>query len=167
MRNDWDIVDPTHETALFDRFHLAAWPTQAIRVGIVEDHALSALSLQLVLESIPGVEVVMQASNGQQGIEAVSSVQPDVVFMDIGMPVMDGVECSRLLKRWSPNTKIIAFTSRTTTHDVFDALQAGADAFVVKGCELSGIKKAIDSVMANQRWIDPAVEEASLVRKIG
>ena len=105
---------------------------QHVRVLIVDDLSRSRDGLRTLLETWPGVEVVGEAVDGLDAILMVEKGQPDVVLMDAKMPVLDGLEATRLIKHRWPEVRIIMFTMYAN-HRI-NALAAGADAFLVKGC---------------------------------
>ncbi|MEO8609555.1 MAG: response regulator transcription factor [Chloroflexota bacterium] len=99
---------------------------------IVDDHEMVAASLVIALEDSVGIEIVGQAANGSEGIEMVGKLLPDVVLMDIQMPVMDGITATKLIHQKYPQVKIIALTASTSTADKEAALAAGAHRFLQK-----------------------------------
>lgn len=103
-----------------------------IRVLIADDRPPSRNGLRALLTSWPAVEAVYEAADGLEALQLAEYVQPDVVLMDVCMPVMDGLEATRLLKcRW-PKIKVVALSIHAAYRT--DALTAGADGFLVKGC---------------------------------
>lgn len=103
-----------------------------IRVLIADDYARSRSGLRALLATCPEVEVVGEAVNGQEAIHQVAECHPDVVLMDARMPMMDGMEATRQIKRRWPKVKVVIFTIYTRYRT--EALAAGADAFLIKGC---------------------------------
>jgi DNA-binding NarL/FixJ family response regulator len=104
---------------------------QPTRVLIVDDSARAREGLRALLVTWPGVVVVGEAVNGQDAIHRVVDCRPDVVLMDLHMPVLDGVQATQQIKRQWPTVTVIVLTMYMTEQQV--ALAAGADAFVVKG----------------------------------
>jgi DNA-binding NarL/FixJ family response regulator len=113
-------------------------PTRAL---IADDLTRSRQGLRAVLEMWPTVEVVCEAADGQEAVHCVEECRPDVVLMDARMPVMDGLEATRLIKERWPEVKVIVLT----TYPEYQAyaLAAGADAFLVKGCPAEELLRAI------------------------
>lgn len=104
-----------------------------LRVLIADDHDLFAEALTVTLQLDERLEVVGRARDGREAIELASSLQPDVVLMDLHMPVLDGVEATREVRQLSPETRVVVVTSSTSTEDERRAREAGASAYVRKG----------------------------------
>lgn len=113
-----------------------------VRVMIADDRRFSREGLQALLATAPEVEVVGEAVNGSEAVRMVEHMRPDVVLMDVKMPVMDGLEATREIKRRQPNTKVVMLTMYITHQG--DALAAGADDFLVKGCP---VEKLLGSIL--------------------
>lgn len=105
---------------------------KSIRVLIADDHARSRNGLRALLATSPEVKVVGEATDGREAVSLAEEYRPDVVLMDIRMPVMDGLEATRYLKDHWPNIKVIGLTMYNALRA--DALAAGVDAFLTKGC---------------------------------
>lgn len=114
---------------------------QPIRILIVDDHQRSRSGLRALLATSQEVEVVGEATNGQEAIRLVEAYQPDVVLMDVQMPVMDGLEASRQIKRRWPTVKVILLTVYNAHRA--KALATGADIFLAKGCPMETLWAAI------------------------
>lgn len=106
--------------------------TEAIRVIIVDDESLVRAALRVFLESSDGFELVGEADNGADAITLVRATQPDVVLMDVQMPIMDGIETTQRLTREFPGLKIVALTTFSTERVIVPMLSAGASGFLVK-----------------------------------
>ncbi|GEB94415.1 response regulator [Microbacterium lacticum] len=106
--------------------------TEAIRVIIVDDESLVRAALRVFLESADGFELVGEADNGADAITLVRATQPDVVLMDVQMPIMDGIEATQRLTREFPGLKIVALTTFCTERVIVPMLSAGASGFLVK-----------------------------------
>jgi len=114
---------------------------QYIRVLIADDRLSSRNGLKALLVTQPGIEIVGEAADGQETILFVEQCRPDVVLMDVRMPLIDGLEATRIIKdRW-PEVKVIVLTMYPS-HQA-EALAAGADAFLVKGCPAEDLLEAI------------------------
>ena len=133
-----------------------------IRTLLVEDHELERLGLSIMLEQAENIELVGQAENGIKGVELAKSLLPDVIIMDIGLPIIDGIEATKRIKQFNPNSKILIFTSRDNSDDIFEAFQSGADGYVMKDASRDQICTAIRSVSEGVAWIDPAIAKLVL-----
>ncbi|MBQ3641306.1 response regulator transcription factor [bacterium] len=128
-----------------------------IRVLLVEDHKMVRLGLSLVFDNTEGIKLIGEAENGKQGVQMSSKLSPDVVLMDIGLPEMDGIQATELIKKQNPNVKVLIFTSRESDDDVFDSLAAGADGYIMKGADEAQMISAIKAVADGTAWLDPAI----------
>lgn len=128
-----------------------------IKVLLVEDHTMIRMGTALVIEKTEGIELVAQAEDGEKGVNAAKEFLPDVILMDIGLPVMDGIEATRQIKELNLNSKILIFTSRENDDDVFAALAAGADGYIMKGATPEQLISAITAVSEGTAWLDPAI----------
>ena len=118
----------------------------SIKVLLVEDHKMVRLGLSLVFEHCDGVELIGEADDGKKGVEMALKLLPDVVLMDIGLPELDGIQATSIIKKNNKNIKVLIFTSRETDDDVFDSLSAGADGYIMKGSNEEQIINAIKAV---------------------
>lgn len=128
-----------------------------IRVLLVEDHTMTRMGLSLVLSQAQGIVMIGEAEDGQKGIEFAKQLLPDVILMDIGLPVIDGIEATKLIKEAGLNSKILMFTSRDSEDDVFASLASGADGYVMKGINPEQLQNAIKAVNEGTAWLDPAI----------
>lgn len=133
-----------------------------IKVLVVEDHTMTRLGLQMVLEQAENIDVVGLAEDGKKGVELAKELSPDVILMDIGLPVMDGIEATRTIKEQGSPAKILIYTSRDCGDDVFSALSAGADGYIMKGADENQLRMAISSVAEGVAWLDPAIAKLVL-----
>jgi DNA-binding NarL/FixJ family response regulator len=117
------------------------------RVLIADDHDVVRQGFRLVLGSQPDIEVVGEASNGREAIEQARRLRPDLVLMDVIMPVMDGLEATRRLKAEMPGVCVLMFTSHEEPEYLLEAIEAGAAGYVLKGAPVSrligGIRRAL------------------------
>ena len=133
-----------------------------INVLLIEDHKMVRLGLSLVFENTDGITLVGEADNGKKGVELALKLSPDVVLMDIGLPEMDGIQATAMIKKSNPNMKVLIFTSRDSEDDVFDSLSAGADGYIMKGANEEQMISAIKAVAEGTAWLDPAIAKLVL-----
>lgn len=120
--------------------------TDLIRVLLVDDHPLVIDGIQARLESGGGIEVVGQAGNGREAIEQVRSLRPDVVLMDVSMPVMNGLEATRELRLCSPETRVLILSMHDNREYMVELMQSGARGYILKDVSATEMVKAIETV---------------------
>src|SRR5690606_4172543 len=135
-----------------------------LRIIVVDDNDQVRLGLSTLLSAQADFEVIGQATNGRQAIDFVSSSRPELVLMDVGMPVMDGIEACQRIKEMFPDTKVIMLTSHDNDTDVFASLAAGANGYCLKDVDFDRLMTAIKSVAAGDCWLDSMI--ASKVVKL-
>jgi DNA-binding NarL/FixJ family response regulator len=128
-----------------------------IRVLVVDDHAIVRDGICSLLALAGDMEVVGEATNGLEGLEKVSELLPDVVLMDIAMPVMGGLEAIRRIRKEFAGTKILALTQYDDKEHVFPAIQAGATGFVSKTAASSELAHGIRAVFAGESYLSPSI----------
>jgi DNA-binding NarL/FixJ family response regulator len=130
-----------------------------IRVAIADDQALVRLGLRVLLESEDDVELVGEAADGRQALALVRSARPDVVLMDVRMPVMDGLEALRTIAADPAltGTRVVVLTTFELDEYVFEALRAGASGFLIKDSEPADILRAIRVVAGGESLLSPTV----------
>ena len=117
-----------------------------IRVVIADDHRLFAEALEAILEGDSRIDVVGRARNGQEAVELVSTLDPDLVLMDISMPVMDGVEATSQIMDTAPEVRVLMLTGSNSSADVDRSRRAGAAGYVTKDRIASQLIEAIIDV---------------------
>lgn len=127
-----------------------------VRVLLVEDHTIVRQGLRRLLEE-KGVEVVGEAENGRKGIEAARNLKPDVVVMDISMPRLGGIEATRRIRKELSGTKVIILTIHLDENYIFKALDAGANAYLVKETASEDLYEAIETVMRGETYFSPKI----------
>jgi DNA-binding NarL/FixJ family response regulator len=143
----------------------------SIRVLIADDHALFRRGLEMVLQGEAGLELVGQASDGQEAVQLAGEVVPDVVLMDIRMPKMTGIESARQMKEVAPSAKIIILTISDEDDDLFEAIRAGASGYLLKDIPLDELADSVRAVHGGQSLINPSMagklltEFATLARR--
>ena len=126
----------------------------AIRLVIADSHQLFRAGLGLLLSSEEGIALVGEAAHGLETIEVVSTLQPDVVLLDITMPGIDGVGILRPIKQQSPATKLLMLTAARDDGLILKALRAGAKGYLSKDTTVSHLTKAIQAVHEGELWVD-------------
>ena len=128
-----------------------------IKVLIADDQELIRQSLQIVLDSKPDIEVSDVAADGQEVIRCIRKQKPDVILMDIRMPKMDGVQCTKIIKENYPEIKIIILTTFDDDEYVYNALKFGASGYLLKGVSMDELENAIKTVYRGQAMINPDI----------
>ena len=128
-----------------------------IKILLVEDHIMARMGTAMFIKSTEGFELLGQAEDGVQAIDLALRLKPDVILMDIGLPKIDGIEATKKIKDSGLETSILMLTSREAREDVFAALSAGADGYIMKGSNLETLTSAIKSVSQKAGWLDPMI----------
>ncbi len=129
------------------------------RILIAEDHGILREGLRVLLSSEPDLEVVGEATDGQNAIRLAAQLQPHLVLMDLSMPLTNGTEAIPAIKRRLPETKIIALTVHKTEEYVRATLDAGADGYVLKDDTHHELITAIRSVLNGKTYLSPGITE--------
>jgi DNA-binding NarL/FixJ family response regulator len=130
------------------------------RLLIADDQALVRVGLRKIMETEPQTMVVGEASNGNEAVSAARALRPDVILMDIRMPVLDGIEATRRIIRELPGTRILILTTFGLDSYVYDALRAGASGFMLKDAPPEEIVAAVRIVASGDALLAPAVTRA-------
>ena len=128
-----------------------------IRILTADDHPLIRAGVSSFLATEVGLEVVAEATNGEEALERYRERRPDVVLMDLSMPVMDGLAATRAILEEFPEARIVVLTTYAGDEDIHRALDAGAMGYLVKDMMVADVLKVIRMVMAGRRGIPPAV----------
>lgn len=124
-----------------------------INVLIADDHAILRKGLKLLLEFEDGIAVVGEAANGREAVRLAKKLQPDVVIMDIAMPLLGGIEATRQICQELTNTQVLVVSATPDEQQVQDALGAGARAFVAKHTSLANVPIAVREVFAGNTFV--------------
>ncbi|MGQ1839187.1 response regulator [Kocuria turfanensis] len=130
------------------------------RVLVVDDQPLMLEALKSFFSAEPGFDVIGTASNGREAVDRCLVSDPDVVLMDMKMPVMDGIEATREITSRSPRSKVLALTTFSTLEFVVPALRAGAAGYLVKDARPDEIITAVNQVLDNEIALSPAIARA-------
>ncbi|MCB9113234.1 MAG: response regulator transcription factor [Anaerolineales bacterium] len=137
----------------------------SIRVLLVDDHAVVRQGLKMFLGLDPDLDVVGEAENGEEAIRLIPDLNPEVVLMDLLMPVMDGIEAITHIRQEFPNIEVIALTSVLEDEAVMKAMRAGAIGYLLKDTQAEELRRAIKAAAAGQVQLSPQAA-ARLMREV-
>jgi DNA-binding NarL/FixJ family response regulator len=138
------------------------------RIVLAEDHALVRTGMCLLLESIPNVKVVGEASDGMEALRLIEQLRPDCVLMDLAMPGMSGVEAVRRSRAQFPNIPILVISMHADEAYVHKALVSGASGYLLKGSDKKELELALRAILRGETYLTPAISKtlvAALARK--
>jgi len=130
---------------------------QPIKILLVDDHTILRIGLRLLLQKLPGIRTVSEAGSCSAALEQIAAETPDLIIMDAHLPGIDGIEGTRRILAQHPGLKIMMLSADCKAGLVWDALRAGALAYVSKENSQAEITSAIDSVMAGEAYLSPKV----------
>jgi DNA-binding NarL/FixJ family response regulator len=133
--------------------------TGPIRVVIVDDHPMMREGMRALVASLPDIDVVGEAGDGDSARRETQLTRPDVVVMDLHMPGTNGVDATRQILHLAPQTRILVLTMFEDDESVFAAMRAGASGYLIKGAQQDEIIRAIRSVAAGQAIFGPSVAQ--------
>jgi DNA-binding NarL/FixJ family response regulator len=128
--------------------------TESIKVLIVEDHLLTRLGLTMVLNAWPTITVVGEADNGITALDLINEIKPDVAVVDIGLPQMDGIECTTIVKSSKSNSRILLRSSHQEDDAILAVIGSGADGYCLKDSSDAVLISAIETVASGYAWLD-------------
>jgi DNA-binding NarL/FixJ family response regulator len=128
-----------------------------LRVVLADDHEVVRTGMRSLLESTPGMAVVGEARDGEEAIARAAELRPDVVVMDVTMPVLDGAAATERLSREYPDVKVLVLTAHDDRAHLTRLLQAGAAGFVLKRAAADELVRAIRAVAAGGTYVDPVL----------
>ena len=134
-----------------------------IKVLIADDHPLMRHGLATLLGADPSLQIVGEAKNGADAVEKAGELKPDVIVMDLSMPVMDGVEATRRIREANPDIKVLILTTYGTSADIAHAIDAGASGALVKDAEYDRLVSAIQALADGGTAFSPEIE--TMLRK--
>jgi DNA-binding NarL/FixJ family response regulator len=141
--------------------------SEAIRILVVDDHHVVRQGLVALLNIMPGIDVIGQASDGAEAIRLYSTLHPDVTLMDLQLPGIPGVETIRRIRQTDPSARFIVLTTFDGDEDIYRALEAGARAYLLKGMTVEELTAAIKAVHAGKTRIAPNIAEKLAERMSG
>ena len=136
--------------------------SEVIRVYVTDDHHIVRRGIKQLLETEPGIEVVGEATNGREAVADMDKLKPDIVLMDLVMPIMDGIEAIRQIKAGHPSIQVLVLTSFATDDKVFPAIKAGALGYLIKDTGPDELVRAIRQVHQGQLTLHPTIAQKLL-----
>ncbi|KUN00738.1 LuxR family transcriptional regulator [Streptomyces yokosukanensis] len=134
------------------------------RVVVADDQTVVREGIVMLLGLLPGVEVVGAAGDGEEAVQLVGELSPDVVLMDLRMPRCDGVEATRRIRTQYPDTQVVVLTTYADDESLFPALRAGARGYLTKDAGGDEIVRAVESVLSGDAGLSPSVQRRLLER---
>jgi DNA-binding NarL/FixJ family response regulator len=130
---------------------------ESVRVLIADDHPMFRKGLRGLMQSVDGVEVVGEATGGEEAIALAENLQPDVVLMDINMPGVNGIEATRRILHVNPSIGVLVLTMYEDDDSVFAAMRAGARGYLLKGVDQAEVLRAINAVSSGEAIFSPSI----------
>ena len=137
--------------------------SRPIRILIVDDHSIVREGLRALIEGKPGLELAGEAANGEEGVRQALNLSPDVILMDLQLPVLDGIHAIEQIKASDPGARILVLTSFADDEQVFAAVRGGALGYLLKDASPQELIEAIRSVYTGQPSLHPSVARKLLV----
>jgi len=128
------------------------------RVLVVDDHAVIRRGVQGILRAYPEWELCGEAENGQEAIKLAETLKPEIIIMDVSMPVLNGLEATRIIHELLPNTRILLLTLHSSTELVRTAFRAGARGYVLKSDAEHELVRALNVVIGDGTYVSPGID---------
>lgn len=128
-----------------------------LRIILADDHRLVRAGIRALIESIPNVEVIGEAANGEEALALAKKLLPDVALLDLAMPDLNGILVTEALARECPSVKVVILSMHRTPEFVLHALRAGAQGYIVKDGAASELEAAIDALVRGEAYLSPAI----------
>ena len=132
-----------------------------VRILIADDHQVVRTGLRALLESRTGWQVCAEAANGREAVEKAGQLKPDVAVLDIGMPLLNGVEATRQIRKLSPQTEVLILTMHDSEVLVQEVLEAGANGYILKDDADRNLVAAVDALRRHKPYLSSRVSEAA------
>ena len=133
-----------------------------ISILIVEDNTLTRFGLNTALKTMHGIKLITESEDGESAVELAKELKPDIVLINLGLPGINGIEATRLIKEFDKEIKVIILTSHNNEDEVWAAFGAGANAYCLKDIEPERLIQVIESVYDGAAWLDPAISNMVL-----
>ena len=141
--------------------------SDSIRLLLADDHVMLRQGTAELLRREPDLEVVGEAGDGQQAFEMAFTLKPDIVIMDVRMPILSGIEATRRIREQFPQVQVLVLTAHDDDQYVFSLLQAGASGYLLKTAPVGDLIKAIRQVRAGESPLDPTIARKVVVSMSG
>ncbi len=135
---------------------------QRIRVLLADDHRVVLSGFRSMLDAQSDIEVIGEAANGREAVEKAEQLHPDVVVMDVTMPVLNGIEAVRQMVRVAPAIRVLALSMHKDAVYVREMLRAGAKGYLLKDCQEADLLSAVRAVYLGKGWLSPDISDAVL-----
>ena len=139
----------------------------SIRILLAEDHTIVREGFCSLIEKLPDMEIVGQASDGQETIEMALQLDPDIIIMDVGMPVLNGIEATKQIKAERPDIKVLALSKHDDHESVIGMVKSGMSGYLLKDCTFDDLVKAIRVVMTDGSYLSPKITNIVLKEGVG
>ena len=143
---------------------------ELIRILLADDHTIVRAGIRALLEKIEGVQVVAEAGDGREALRLIKEHQPDVVILDVAMPVLNGLEVTARVTKEFPDVRVIILSMHTNEEYVWEALRSGAAGYLVKNAATAELELAINAVARGETYLSPPVSKhvvLDYVRRVG
>lgn len=130
-----------------------------LRIFLVDDHALVRAGIRTLLESLDGVEIVGEAGDGYEALKLISERKPDLVFLDVSMPGLNGLEVTARLAKEVPRTRVIILSMHADAEFIQRSFRAGAAGYLLKNANRTELELAVRAVARGEAWLSPAVSK--------
>ena len=127
------------------------------KILIIEDHELTRFGLKTAFEACDFVETIFEAESAEKGIEIARADKIDLIVMDLGLPGMNGIEATKVIKETNPDIKVVVLTSHNDDQEVLNSLKAGANAYCSKEINPKRLIQVVQSVLDGAAWFDPSI----------
>lgn len=139
----------------------------SVKIIIADDHQLFREGLVNLLSNTPDIEIIAQAEDGKDALHKARKLSPDIILMDIAMPVMTGVRATELLSKELPDIKVIALSMHSDKEYIKGILEAGASGYLFKNCTYNQLIEAINTVSAGKKYLSDKITEVLIEDYIG
>ncbi len=141
--------------------------TNPIRVLLADDHVMLRQGTVALLRRERDIQIVAEAGNGQEAVDLARQLKPDIVVMDVRMPVLSGIEATRRIRESQPNIQVLVLTAHDDDQYVFSLLEAGASGYLLKTAPISELVKAVRQVRAGESPLDPSIARKVVLHMSG
>lgn len=130
-----------------------------IKIILADDHKIVRQGMRSLLEAQPGFQVIGEAGNGEEALQLMETLSPDIAFLDMMMPTLNGIEAAKIARQRGLKTRLIFLSMHANSTYAVRALQNGALAYLLKDCDFAEILHAIQNVMEGRRYLDTAIAD--------